>query len=226
MDCDHLQAEVQARGLALRGAFHPEAGDGVPPLPDGRPAATLALIGSVGGSLWEPFRSSPESALTDSPLDTWTRRIAGELADVLGAAALFPFGGPPYFPFQRWAQRAGSVHTSPLGLLIHSDYGLWHAYRAALILPERITLPEAPVRRSPCETCTDKPCLSLCPVGAFSSAGYDVPRCVAHISRAENKTCLERACLARRACPVGRAYAYGPEQARFHMRAFRRAHQT
>jgi hypothetical protein len=27
-------------------------------------------------------------------------------------------------------------------------------------------------------------------------------------------------CLARRACPVGREYAYDPAQARFHMQAF------
>ena len=41
------------------------------------------------------------------------------LARELGGKALFPFGGPPFLPFQRWAQRAEPVHSSPIGLLIH-----------------------------------------------------------------------------------------------------------
>ncbi len=137
--------------------------------------------------------------------------------------ALFPFGGPPYLPFQRWAKRAEPVHDSPLGLLIHPEFGLWHSYRAALAFAERLELPDRPAVQSPCASCADKPCLTACPVGAFTGETYDVPRCIAHIGRAERGACIENACLARRACPVGRAYAYGPEQARFHMGAFLRA---
>ena len=43
--------------------------------------------------------------------------IIGTLAQNLGAVALYPFGGPPYWPFQQWAQRCEPVHPSPLGLL-------------------------------------------------------------------------------------------------------------
>ena len=49
-------------------------------------------------------------------------------------SALFPFGGPPHFPFQQWARRAEPVHPSPIGLLIHPIYGLWHS------LPRRARL--------------------------------------------------------------------------------------
>src|SRR5690606_15304625 len=127
MDYDHLQERVQARGLTVRGGFHPDASDGVPPLPDGRPAKTLVMLGGVGTSFWQAFQASPEAAQQNDPLDAWTRRVTDELASDLGAVALYPFGGPPYLPFQRWAKRAEPAFQSPLGLLIHPDYGLWHS---------------------------------------------------------------------------------------------------
>ena len=39
--------------------------------------------------------------------------------------------------------RAEAVAPSPLGILIHPDYGLWHAYRGALAFAERLALPRA-----------------------------------------------------------------------------------
>ena len=224
MDFDRLRERVQARGLLVRGGFHPSADDGVPRLACGHSAATVIMLGGAGGSFWPTFRASPEAESTTDPLDRWTRRVVQGLAEELGATALFPFGGPPYLPFQRWAKRAEPVHESPLGLLIHPTYGLWHAYRAALAFAEVIRLPEVESAASPCETCAEKPCLSSCPVGAFTDDSYDVPRCVDHIKRAAGASCLELACLARRACPVGREFAYEPEQARFHMSAFLRVH--
>jgi len=47
-----------------------------------------------------------------------------------------------------------------------------------------------------------------------------VPACIAHISTQSGDACFEAACLARRACPVGTAYAYVSDQAAFHTRAF------
>lgn len=224
MDFGRLRERVQACGLLVRGGFHPRPDDGVPELKGGRSAGTVIMLGSAGGSFWPVFRASPEATSITHPLDTWTRRIVEELAEELGATALFPFGGPPYLPFQRWAKRAEPVHESPLGLLIHPTFGLWHAYRAALAFAEAIPLPEVETAASPCQTCANRPCLSSCPVGAFAEGSYDVPRCIAHINESAGARCIALACFARRACPVGREYAYGPEQARFHMSAFLRAH--
>jgi len=224
MDFGRLRERVQARGLLVRGGFHPKPDDGVPQLADGRATGTVIMLGGAGGSFWSAFRTSPEAASTMNPLDTWTRRVVQELADELGGTALFPFGGPPYLPFQRWAKRAEPVHESPLGLLIHPIYGLWHAYRAALAFAEVIPLPDVERTASPCDDCADRPCLSSCPVGAFTERGYDVPRCIAYIGQSAGARCIDFACLARRACPAGREYAYEPEQARFHMSAFLRAH--
>jgi hypothetical protein len=226
MDYAGVCRSVEAGSLTPRGAFHPVAADEVPAMADGRDARTLVLVGVVGRSSWDGFQAADESRQTSDPLDRWSRRVVTGLAAELGADALFPFGGPPFLPFIRWAQRAEDVYPSPIGPLIHPEYGLWHAYRGALAFSQSIALPPKHARPRPCDTCVDKPCLATCPVGAFSGTGYDVSACVEHIDGDRGADCLGGGCLARRACPVGVAYQYTPEQMSFHMRAFLAATQT
>ena len=217
-----FEGPLSGTGLVARGAFHPEPDDGVPGDP-----GTLVLVGNAGPDMWRAFDAARLGyAGHANPLDAWVRDVLTGIASELGATALFPFGGPPFLPFQRWAQRAEPVHPSPLGVLIHPEYGLWHAYRGALAFAERLDVPAREDRPSPCETCADKPCLSACPVEAFAGAGYDVPRCVAHIGTAAGADCIDGGCAARRACPVGHDFVYEPAQAAFHMRAFRAAQST
>lgn len=224
MDYATVAAALARHGLTARGGFHAKSSDRVPPLPYSQPARTLVLAGNVGPAMWRVCAAAPEfSDGRPDPLDRWSRRILESVAVELGAAALFPFGGPPYHPFVPWAKRAEAVGESPLGILIHPDHGLWHAYRGALAFPQRLDLPPRDMRAIPCLTCSDKPCLSACPVGAFTAAGYDVPRCVKHISTEAGADCMGEGCRARRACPVGRGAHYEPAQSRFHMEAFLRA---
>lgn len=216
-----LEQAAARFGLLLRGAFHPDAGDAVPLLADGDEARTVVLIGNAGPEMWRHFVQSPEAEDgKPHPVDRWTRRIVVEIAVAHGAGALFPFQGPPYIPFQRWAMRAEPVFPSPLGMLIHPDYGLWHAYRGALTFSARLDLPERRQAASPCESCADKPCLHTCPVEAFTADGYDVAACRTHILKPEGRHCLDGGCLARRACPVGRACLYDLGQTAWHMAAF------
>lgn len=221
MNYGEIEARLGAHGLLLRGGFHPSAEDTLPPLPSGRPAASLLMVGNAGPDLWARFSRSPERADgAPNPLDRWSRRVLTALADRLGGLALLPSDGPPYLPFVAWAKRAEPVAESPLGMLIHPVYGLWHAYRGALALPDRIDLPARAAQPVPCDSCPERPCLSACPVDAFGPDGYEVASCARHIARAEGADCLDLGCRARRACPVGTAHRYGPEQARFHMEAF------
>jgi hypothetical protein len=211
-------------GLIGRGAFHPRPDDDVPALPGGVPVGTLVLLGFAGRTGWARFAMSPEA--TDGlpePLDRWSRRVVGGLAEAVGGMALFPFGGPPWLPFQRWARRAEPVFPSPLGLLIHPVWGLWHSYRGAVSLPERLELPSLPAAEHPCDSCEGRPCLTACPVGAFAADNYDVAACAGHLAVPAGAGCMDHGCAARRACPVGADHRYPADAAGFYMRAFRAA---
>lgn len=217
-----LTTALDQYGLALRGGFAIGADDGLPDLGDGRPARFLLLVGNVGGAMWPPFAAHHRRGGQPSadPLDDWTRAVIDPVAARLGARALYPFEGPPYFPFQRWAQRAETVFPSPLMIYIHPRHGLWHAYRAALLLPEVLTLePPEPALR-PCDSCAGQPCFHTCPVGAFTGSGFDDLACARHVDGPDGAECRDRGCLARRACPVGVDQSYPPPQMAFHMEAF------
>ncbi len=214
-----INAALAHTGLRARGGFHPRRPGQVPEVRPGVACASLILIGSVGPQVWPAFAAARPPV--PDPLDHWTRSALAPLAERLRARAVYP-EDRPFQPFQQWALRAENVHRSPLGLLIHPQYGLWHCYRAALLLPDAIDLPVAASLPSPCAACSAKPCLHACPVDAFMSAGFDAAACHAHLDTAAGRHCLQRGCQARDACPVGREHRYAPEQVRFHMAAFHR----
>lgn len=212
---DRLRDALAADGLILRGGFHADSGDGAPP-----GTGTLTLVGNAGPAMWRAFeRARPAGP---DPLDRWTRLVLSGVADRFGAVAVYPFEGPPYAPFLRWAKRAEAVFDSPLGMAIHPEYGLWHAWRGALAFPDRLTLSETAATRRPCDGCAAQPCLIACPVDAFRDGVYDVAACADHLRSSAGADCMERGCRARRACPVGKGSVYAPAQAAFHMDAFLR----
>ena len=224
---DTVAAAVERTGLRVRGGFHPGPEDGVPPLPSGAAPATLILVGNVGSSVWHSFAAAGFIGRSEHPLDEWSREVVSALARTLAAEPLFPFGGPPFLPFIRWALRADTVWPSVMGPLIHPRYGLWHAYRGALSFPERFELPppDTAVRR-PCDDCAEQPCLAPCPVGAVRVGAFDAAGCAEWLTDRPRCACRKSGCLARRACPVGREHAYRPAHAAFHMTAFAKANST
>jgi hypothetical protein len=222
---DDIGRTLDGTGLILRGCFYPEAADGVSDLPDGRSARTVAIIGNAGGALWERFAVACPEPAGRNPLEDWLAPILRGIAARVGGHAVLPKDGPPYPPMQHWAKRAESVHSSPIGILIHPEYGLWHAYRGAILFPGRHAFAPRRDRPSPCESCAERPCLSTCPVGAFSADGYDVGACVARLGDRMGVDC-RNGCLARRACPIGRDYLYPLAANRLHMAAMARANRT
>ncbi|SDO60256.1 hypothetical protein SAMN05216196_10744 [Lutimaribacter pacificus] len=182
------------------------------------PARSLILVGA-GPGFWPVFRDSPEYADgRPDPVDRWSVRVLGGLAQGFGAESAYPFGGPPYQPFLRWAAESGQSHPSPVGMLVHARAGMMISFRGALILPGRIGLP-APAP-SPCPECA-RPCTTACPVGALrEGAPYDVAACKAHIASPEGAECLQNGCLVRRACPVSQSFGRDPAQSALHMAAF------
>jgi hypothetical protein len=244
-----LKDALTQHGLQLRGHFVPTESDALPALPDGRSAAVVYMVGVVGSAFWPHFKASPffSDGLPD-PLDRWSRSIGQTLAAQFGGVAQFPFDGPPYHPFQRWADRAEATQPSRMLLRIHPEHGLWHAYRFALALPVQKeacapmasaavsartdTTAAKPLRGSApqlsapdlCATCSGQPCLQACPVGAYTGTTFVLQACANHLHTPAGQTCMEQGCQARSACPVAAHLRYTPEHAAFHMQAFARSH--
>jgi hypothetical protein len=185
----------------------------------------LALVGNIGSSYWPLFSRSPEyNDGAAHPLDRWSRRIADSVAQALSLHPLFPFDGPPYYPFQQWARRAEGLMQSPIGVMMHPEFGLWHSYRFALLGTAFDALQTSSISASPCLQCDAKPCLHSCPVDAFDASGYAVDRCAGYLHDNPQAECNSRGCLARYACPVATDLRYVDAQGQFHLRAFVDAH--
>lgn len=222
MSLPELEAALARYGLRMRGGFATDQTLDRDVLRHAPATRTLILVGNAGSELWEKSGGAIAAMPGPDPLDRWTRSVIDPIAQSVQGAVLYPFGGPPYWPFQRWAERAEGLRQSPLGIQIHPEFGLWHAYRAAILLPEAIELPPKAAADHPCDTCVDRPCLSSCPVQAFSANAYAVDRCVDYVVATQHLdgACAAVGCLARLACPVGTTWRYKPDHARFHMAAF------
>lgn len=215
MTYDRVQAAAEAAGLIVMGALH-----AAPAGARGVAQGTLILLGA-GPAFWPVFRASDEAQDgAPDPVDRWSARVVGGLANAFGAAAYYPFGGPPHAPFTDWALKSGRAFTTPVGMMVHDTVGMMISYRGALHFGDELAIP-APRAGSPCDGCAERPCATACPVSALSAgAPYDVPACHSFLDSPGGQSCMLSGCAARRACPVSRGAEREPEQSALHMRSF------
>ncbi|CDX29403.1 conserved hypothetical protein [Mesorhizobium plurifarium] len=218
---EEIAAALAANGLILRGGFSFGDDETAPAGFSGGPARSVLLIGQAGAAPWPHFQRWRERQARDiaNPLDSWSREVIGAVAQEFGARAVSP-SDRPYLPFQQWAMRAEGLKPSPLGILMHPRYGLWHAYRGALLFEDQLPFPEPHEAIHLCDTCVDKPCLKSCPMDAYSGQGFAHEACLAHVRGPQGVPCRSSGCLDRNACPYGTSYRYPPEVQAFHMAAF------
>jgi hypothetical protein len=139
MSLNELVAKLEPAGLYLRGVLRLTTEEIESLEIDSYEEISIALVGNIGSSYWPVFSQSSEyKDGQPDPLDRWSKRVAEQVAKEIGASAIYPFEGPPYFPFQQWARRAEALSQSPLGLMIHPQYGLWHSYRFGLLMAQVI----------------------------------------------------------------------------------------
>ncbi|MBZ9798090.1 4Fe-4S dicluster domain-containing protein [Mesorhizobium sp. ES1-4] len=220
---EEITAALGANGLILRGGVLFPDHEGAPHGASGVPAKSVLLVGQAGVAPWPHFlrwRATQPHGIAN-PLDTWSRQVIGAVAEKFGARAVSP-SDRPYLPFQQWAMRAEGLRPSPLGILMHPQYGLWHAYRGALLFEEEIALPEPREAVHLCDACVEKPCMKACPVDACSIRGFAYQSCLGHVRGADGEPCRSGGCLDRNACPHGTSYRYPPEVQAFHMASFMR----
>ncbi|TPM34782.1 4Fe-4S dicluster domain-containing protein [Mesorhizobium sp. B2-3-5] len=220
---EEIAAALGAHGLILRGGFVFPDDEDAPCGASGAQARSALLVGQAGAAPWPHFlrwRKKQPQAIAN-PLDTWSRQVIGAVAEAFGARAVSP-SDKPYLPFQQWATRAEGLRPSPLGILMHPQYGLWHAYRGALLFEDKLPVQAADPAIHLCDNCVDKPCLKSCPVAAYSIEGFAYQSCLAHVRGANGEPCRSGGCLDRNACPQGTYYRYPPEVQAFHMVSFMR----
>jgi len=218
-----IEQALAEHGLILRGGFNFVEADAAPASVTGEPAKAVLLVGQAGAAPWPHFLKWRQAKADDmaNPLDTWSREVIGEIGSRFGARAVSP-NDKPFLPFQQWAMRAEGLKPSPLGILMHPRYGLWHAYRGALLFDVRISIQPPAEAIHLCDLCVGKPCMKSCPVGAHSESGFAYKSCVEHVRSPAGEACRERGCLDRNACPEGAGYRYPADAQAFHMAAFAR----
>jgi len=228
MHIDEIIQLGREQSVEYRGGFSVLPADQVPHQANGDPSCSLLLFGQVGSSIWPIFKDSEELADNqENPLDRWSQRVGQAMSGQLNGKLLLPFGEAPFHPFLSWATRADTLMTSRLGLSIHPTYGLWHAYRFAIALPVAVTGLESSNietggsdQTSICSRCDLQPCLTICPVQAFSEDGYDVKSCFEYLDENPTARCHKEGCEARNACPVGIDFQYNMAHRQFHMKQF------
>lgn len=218
---DDIAAALAGYGLIQRGGFVFAEGEDAPPGPSGAASRSVLLVGQAGAAPWLRFQRWREDQPADlqNPLDTWSRKVIGEVAEKFVARAVSP-SDKPYLPFQQWAMRAEGLKPSPIGILMHPEYGLWHAYRGALLFDVDISFSAPRALSHLCDACVGKPCMKSCPVDAYAPAGFTCEACLAHVRGADGEACRTGGCRDRNACPYGIAYRYPAEVQAFHMASF------
>ncbi len=208
---------LEPHGLFVRGGVRFE--DTAPVLANGRRIESLLLVGHAGSSLWPSFQRFRETYSGPDPLDHWSKQVIDPVARAIDGVALYPFDRP-WWPFQQWVAAGEGLKPSPLGILIHPEFGLWHSYRAALAFDRPVEFAESRTVQHPCDTCDDRPCLTACPAGAIAESAFDVKRCRGYLATHEGQgSCMVTGCASRVACPVGRSYRYDPAHQQFLMQA-------
>lgn len=180
----------------------------------------LLLVAHGGRMLWRAFQAAGRGGKTADPIDRYSRRaVSTVVSEFWGVAAdgvtfLYPLTDH-LIPLQQLGTAAGWSHRSPIGTDIHPDYGLWFAYRAAVLVENPLPLLSAPVRPSPCDTCVDQPCVTTCPAGAVGEIGrFGLNACVTH--RLQSQSSCAGQCLARLACPAAVQHRYTAGQIAYH----------
>ena len=125
------------------------------------------------------------------------------------------YPGSAQLPLQQLGQVAGWTHPSPLGSGMNRRFGPWFAYRCAILTDRRLPRLAAARGADRCAGCLERPCLQHCPPAALTvEFAPQLSACGQYRLRPDS-LCSGR-CLAREACPQGRAHRYDETAMAYH----------
>lgn len=133
--------------------------DNIYPFSDEQKNKTLCLLGHGGRELWKhiPDRNIP------NPIDSFCinqMQLFAENVLTNDIEILFP-NDQIILPLQKIGRYFKLSQASPLGIDISNEFGLWFAYRGVFLTDKTIPLIKLGNSIFPCESCSDKPCLSV-----------------------------------------------------------------
>ncbi|MFT7221969.1 MAG: epoxyqueuosine reductase [Candidatus Azotimanducaceae bacterium] len=192
----------------------------------------LLVFGHGGQNFWGQV--SQRDTQTVDPLDTYSVECVADFLkrreiksfEFIYPAGVLRMGDAQHIDLRRLGRALGWQFDSPLGIGIHPQYGLWFGYRVVVAVsvainaafpfdkpldkpPNEAALPDS----HPCDSCSAKPCVAACPVGAVGES-FNLTACVNH--RVQPGSECARQCLARAACPVGAEHQYTEAQVQYH----------
>ncbi len=209
---------LNAHGLNLQAVFDIAAlpGELTGQVPEFEHYRRLVLIGHGGREMWEALQAS-EFSNQPNPVDSFSvgtvKRWLAESYPDAKYEIIYPVS-EQMLPLQQLGKLAGWHHDSPFRIGINCRWGSWFAYRAVVLVDAELPVTTPEIWGSPCEKCTEKPCITACPAGAVSDEEKMLECCIDY--RLEEGSTCARQCLSRLACPVGAEHRYDREQLNYH----------
>ena len=184
------------------------------PIADG---GTILLLGNGGQDFWQNF--TPNTPAGADPVDIFSAEMSEQALErccpTLNRKLLFPSDECPIL-LQRLMWQAGWHTSSPLGIGMHAEYGLWNACRAVWWLDVECGRVEPKkVDVDHCAHCVDTPCITACPAEALGKGRMPLLNRCADYRLSADSAC-EQTCVAREACPVATEHRYTSEQLNYH----------
>jgi epoxyqueuosine reductase len=174
----------------------------------------LLLFGHGGNAFWQALCRAGMAG--EHPVDRFSVDCVNRYmqAEHPGRRYQVLYPGTARIPLQTLGQLAGWHHASPMLVGINHRWGVWFAYRVALLADTGLPATPPWLEPSPCDGCGDRPCVSACPAAALQAGRLQLGDCL-NYRRLPDSLCAA-ACLARQACPVAVEHRYSDGQIRYH----------
>ena len=175
---------------------------------------SVMVIGQAGGKIWDTIEASLET--DNDPVDNFSiREVSKILTSRINQDSYeIVFPGDGLISLQKLGRQCGWGEPSWLGINIYESLGTWYAFRAVVLVKCRVPKKLMKTLESPCLTCVDKPCVSVCPASAPAEPGnFNLGACVDY--RVSSDSACAHNCLARYSCPVASELAYPSSMANY-----------
>ena len=176
----------------------------------------LIVFAHAGKKMWQALQDSPFQAVTN-PIDSFSKHTVQQYLKHEHPEVEYQVVYPDeqqIIPLQKLGFLAGWHHESPFRIGINQTYGSWFAYRVVVLANTNLTPTQTITAPSPCENCTDKPCITVCPAEALTTGNLSLQTCLNYRLKEHSK--CQTTCLSRIRCSIANEHRYSHEQIQYH----------